>query len=862
MGNFRHRMDLMSKKKFSLFAAVTCFGMEFALAAPLAFPEALGFGANATGGREGSVYHVTNLDDSGEGSFRDAVSKPNRIVVFDVGGYITIKSAVSISSNITIAGQTAPGEGIGIRGGKLSTGKQKNIIIRYLRIRPGSGTASRKDDGLNLYDAQNIIVDHTSVEFAPWNNFGGSSDNWQTYPVTNITIQNCLIANPIDQQFGAHIESVNGYWSWYYNAFVNTHNRNPLDKVNDVFVNNVHYNFEAGYTTHTSTSFKHDIVNNYFVYGPKGKNPWFQIDKNQSIYSSGNLIDNNRDGVLNGVATNIYWYQGEGTVLSEPWSEQTTSNPILSAPTAWRFVNSQSGALPYDDIDSLIWYQMSSLGTEGRLYTSETQTGLSDNGWGKILDGEKPTDTDGDGMPDYFEEAMGFNPIEDDAMKKFADGYAYIEKYINWLGAMHMTVPKNGSAAFDLRPITKGFRDVSPTYSVFSAENGSVSLSSDGHSAVFSPKPNFKGLAHFKYTVKGSDGTEYSGRVEVLVEESDLTVGPALFLQSGRADQSLLLGETLSEIVFKYEECDGVKVSGLPAGVSAAQDASKGTVSISGTPSESGTFLYTVAAEGSGAESVKVTGTIVVRKLAEQLKNPDAYLSSVNAAFPNDGVGAYEDKNAGWIDSGYYNFTNSLESYGAWNLNSSLAHSAVALNIRFANGGGAERSMELFVNGNSVGVVRFPATADWSTYDSIAVRISLAKGANVLRLKSLTENGGPNVDQFRFDVEGVSQIQGEIIEGAENQQDDCEIGREDECDELGIAIGSTVPLKNFASASFDLKSGILQMSRDGFVKVSVFRADGRLMAAFSGNVRAGATKLEFDRSTLPMGNYQVRVLMK
>lgn len=195
-------------------------------------------------------------------------------------------------------------------------------------------------------------------------------------------------------------------------------------------------------------------------------------------------------------------------------------------------------------------------------------------------------------------------------------------------------------------------------------------------------------------------------------------------------------------------------------------------------------------------------------------------------------------------------------------MNSSLAHSNVALNIRFANGGGSERSMELFVNGKSAGVVRFPATANWSTYDSVAVRISLAKGSNVLRLKSLTENGGPNVDQFRFDVEGVSQIQGEVIEDAENQQDDCEVGKEDECDELGIAFGTTVPFKNFATASFDLKSGTLQMSRDGFVRVSVFRADGRLIAAFSGNVQAGTTKLDFDRSTLPMGNYRVRIQMK
>jgi hypothetical protein len=491
-----------------------------ASAEPLAFPEALGFGANVTGGRGGTVYHVTNLNDDGAGSFRDAVSQGNRIVVFDVGGIINIKTAVSIKSNITIAGQTAPGEGIAIHGGKLSTGKQSNIIIRYLRIRPGENTASTKDDGLNLYDAKNVIVDHCSVELAPWNNFGGSSDN-ADYRVTGITVQNSLIANPIGQQFGAHIESIDGTWAWYYNAFVNTHNRNPLDKINDIFVNNILYNFEAGFTTHTSAKFNHDIINNYFVYGPEGKNEWFQVDKNQSIYASGNMIDKNRDGVLNGGPTSIYWYQGEGTILNKPWNELTTKGPMLSAATAWRYVNSQSGVLPYDDIDSLVWYQVGTLGKAGALVKSVSAMGLkTNNGWGEVIAGKAATDSDKDGMPDYFEEAMGYDSAKDDAMVKESDGYVRIEKYINWLGAMHAKVEGNGTLDFDLRSITRGFQEVKPAYSVLAAENGTVDLQKDGYTARFSPDKNFKGLTSFKYTVKGNDNTEYTGRVEVLVEKA------------------------------------------------------------------------------------------------------------------------------------------------------------------------------------------------------------------------------------------------------------------------------------------------------------------------------------------------------
>ncbi|MBR6853936.1 MAG: hypothetical protein IKN03_00815 [Fibrobacter sp.] len=508
------------KRKFAVSAlSLSMFWCIGASAEPLAFPEALGFGANVTGGRAGTVYHVTNLNDSGEGSFRDAVSQGNRIVVFDVGGIINIKTAVSIKSNITIAGQTAPGEGIAIHGGKLSTGKQSNIIIRYLRIRPGENTASTKDDALNLYDAKNVIVDHCSVELAPWNNFGGSSDN-ADYRVTGITVQNSLIANPIGQQFGAHIESIDGTWAWYYNAFVNTHNRNPLDKINDIFVNNILYNFEAGYTTHTSAKFKHDIVNNYFVYGPEGKNEWFQVDKNQSIYANGNLIDKNRDGVLNGGPTSIYYYQGPGEELKNPWNELTTKDPMMSAASAWRYVTSQSGVLPYDDIDSLIWHQVGTLGKEGALVKSVGAMGLkTNNGWGEVIAGKAATDSDKDGMTDYFENAMGYDTAKDDAMTKESDGYVRIEKYINWLGAMHAQVAGNGTLDFDLRTITRGFQSVKPTYSVSTAENGTVELAGDGYTARFTPDKNYKGLASFKYTVKGNDNTEYTGRVEVLVEK-------------------------------------------------------------------------------------------------------------------------------------------------------------------------------------------------------------------------------------------------------------------------------------------------------------------------------------------------------
>lgn len=492
----------------------------------LAFPGALGFGNKATGGRTGTVYHVTNLADSGPGSFRDAVSVSNRIVVFDVGGTITLKTAVSAKSNLTIAGQTAPGGGIGFRGGEISFAKQSNVIMRHIRIRPGSETESSEDDALSLYLAENVILDHCSFEFAPWNNIDGVGTTADK--VTDITFQHCLIADPTGQQFGAHCESVDGNWAWFYNAFANSHNRNPLAKTNTVFVNNVEYNNEASYTTHTSTPFKHDIVGNYFIYGPASSgNTWFQIDKNQTMYYEGNLQDTDKNGLLGGSTTTPYWYQGEGTILTAPWSAHTTSVPKASAASAFRIVTSHSGALPYDQLDSLIWGQVKTIGkgsagpgagTAGpsSLYTSQAQTGLGNNGYGTIAGGTRATDSDNDGMPDFWEAATGSDPKKDDAMKIGADGYAAIEGYLNWLGGMHARVVSGQSLELDLRSFTGGFQTVSPTYTATKAALGSVTVA--GNLAKFTALTNTKGMGSFEFTVKGSDGTTWTQTVSVLVE--------------------------------------------------------------------------------------------------------------------------------------------------------------------------------------------------------------------------------------------------------------------------------------------------------------------------------------------------------
>ena len=133
-------------------------------AADLAFPSAEGFGALATGGRDGEIFHVTNLDDSGPGSFRDAVSKPHRFVVFDVAGVIRLKANVAVASHITLAGHSAPGDGIALYGKSVSFSGSSNVIVRYLRFRQGI-SGNRGKCSVNLSSGSDMIFDHCSIEW-------------------------------------------------------------------------------------------------------------------------------------------------------------------------------------------------------------------------------------------------------------------------------------------------------------------------------------------------------------------------------------------------------------------------------------------------------------------------------------------------------------------------------------------------------------------------------------------------------------------------------------------------------------------------------------------------------------------------
>lgn len=155
----------------------------------LAFPGAEGFGKDAIGGRNGKVYVVSNLNDSGAGSLRDAVSQPDRIVVFQVGGLIKIKERIVVSKRVSILGQTAPGEGITVYGNGWSFSNADDAIVRYIRIRMGKGGTSGKD-AAGIAEGKNMIFDHISVSWGRDETFSING------AAANITIQVCTPSLP------------------------------------------------------------------------------------------------------------------------------------------------------------------------------------------------------------------------------------------------------------------------------------------------------------------------------------------------------------------------------------------------------------------------------------------------------------------------------------------------------------------------------------------------------------------------------------------------------------------------------------------------------------------------------------------
>ena len=215
--------------------------------------------------------------------------------------------------------------------------------------------------------------------------------------------------------------------------------------------------------------------------------------------------------------------------------------------------------------------------------------------------------------------------------------------------------------------------------------------------------------------------------------------------------------------------------------------------------------------------------------------------SELDASTPKEGEGVAETTNAGFLKNGYYNFANSLTSYGTWEIFSKTT-GKTALTIRFTNGGTDSRNMALSVNGTSAGTVSFPSTGDWTAYAEAKVDVTLAAGVNKLTFTSLTSDGGPNFDMFTFGIDGV-----ELYDGTQKLDDTTNIALKGVSSRGGV--------------SFNALTGVLFTPKAGLAEVYFYDMAGNMRMGVSRTVSAGTTPLAIDRDMLPKGMYVVKVKM-
>lgn len=483
-----------------------------------AFPGAEGFGKWASGGRGGTVYHVTNLNDSGAGSFRDAVSATNRTVVFDVGGVIQIGERIVVSKDITIAGQTAPGEGIVIYGNGLSFTDANRSITRYMRFRMGIGGTYGKD-GITIADGTDMIFDHCSVSWGRDENFSISGGTGEDPGL--ITIQNCIIAQGLeDHSCGGLIQDFNGV-SILRTLYIDNDTRNAKVKGINEFINNVVYNWDdAAYILGDSEADSYaNVIRNYFISGPNtGAAAFTRGNLNFHLYALNNYHDSDKDGVLDGAVLAQAAY---GTV---DWQTVPYDYPgvktMYGIPAAYKVVASWAGAsIPIRDRhDNRLIKELKSIGTSGQLISDENASPMY--GIGILDSGFHPIDSDQDGMPDYWEQSIaGLNPSADDHNGDAdGNGYTNLEDYLNFLGTLHAHVQKNTPRDMDMRKWTSGFNTATAVYTPFDVTCGTVTMLADGYTARFTPDADYLGPARFRFTLSDG-GSTISDKVHLFVSE-------------------------------------------------------------------------------------------------------------------------------------------------------------------------------------------------------------------------------------------------------------------------------------------------------------------------------------------------------
>lgn len=424
----------------------------------LAFPGADGWGKYTKGGRGGTVIEVTNLNDSGEGSLRAAVeAKGPRTVIFRVSGVIELSDFLRIKEPyITIAGQTAPGDGICLKNFGLIV-ETEEAIVRYLHSRPGDGGG--ETDALWVNEAKQVVIDHVSTSW-------GTDETLSVSDSDKVSVQWCLISESLNHS--VHSKGVHGMGSlvrgsrgqqvtFHDNLYISHRNRNPMcGNYSDVsedptgfrfeFINNVVYNWgarAAGKCHDLNTVTYYNFISNYYLPGPKsgGEYMFSEGCALNKMYAAGNA--------MNGEVPQDQWSlfeiesEDEGMQAFD-WEtyKQTEAFPSImtgtvSAKDAYERVLEGAGAsLNRDAVDEAVIQTL--LDNKGRMIDRIDQSAAYSEEWPDgypVYEQTTPiTDQDKDGMDDAWETEHGLNPKDGtDGAKESSYGYTNLEVYLQSL---------------------------------------------------------------------------------------------------------------------------------------------------------------------------------------------------------------------------------------------------------------------------------------------------------------------------------------------------------------------------------------------------------------------------------------------
>ncbi len=583
---------------------------------PRAFPTAEGHGARALGGRGGDVYYVTNLNSSGAGSFRnglDTASGP-RTILFKVSGYIP--GTTINKPRITIAGQSAPGDGISFR--DLSLRLQANdLVVRHVRSRLGTARGV-EDDSIGILGGVFTIVDHCS---ASW-----SVD--ETLSVTdradNVTVQWSKITESLDNSI--HSKGPHGFGSlvrpdissrvtFHHNLYAHHRSRNPrLGSYNPAtlrmdFRNNLIYNWggAAGYSGDSTEGLELNYVGNYLLKGANGTtNTGFRGASSTSrIHQIGNRLDIDLDGVFDGADPGQGILGGTYTPIASAYPAPAVITD--SAPLAAQRILVLAGARPWrrDAVDARVVAGV--VAGSGTIINSTDQAG----GYPVLASATPPIDGDNDGLPDYWELALGLSVSSpDNNGDRDGDGYTNLEEYLEWLSGPVLITARDTAGDIDLRLAAGGRSDLG-SFTVSHPIGGAVTVLADGRTARFTPDPGSMGLARFTCTLVAA-GQTVSFPVGVLV-----TPGlPSELVWRGSTSTWDLtsLSFTKNGAPASYQQGDNVTFdgTGLAATVSLSGTLTPGQITVSGpddyTFSGSGVLSGGMTLRKTGAGTLAISG--------------------------------------------------------------------------------------------------------------------------------------------------------------------------------------------------------------------------------------------------------------